>query len=942
MLGITIVTPSFNQAPFLEQCIDSILSQDYPDLEYIIMDGGSTDGSVDIIKKYQRHLTYWQSRPDGGQYQAINEGFSRSANPVMGWLNADDMLHRGGLAVVGELFSSFTEVEFLTGKRVGFDLKGDIASFGHIDETWCHDLLLDKDRIRKETLFVMQEATFWRRSLWEKAGGSLDTSLSLAADFELWLRMSRHAALHTVNALTGGFRCYSMEQRCNKNRDEYVAQCCQAIDREIALNLPPAPHRSTPPPLIDYPLRQKPARFDILTQSELPKISIVTPSFNQKQYLEECIDSVLSQNYPNLEYIVMDGGSTDGSAEIIAKYSKHLNYWHSRRDFGQYHAVQMGFWISTGEIMAWLNSDDKYHPGALWLVADAFGAFPELRWVTGSPTLWDKDGKISAFAAAPPVYSREKYLKGEVNLPYIQQESTFWRRTLWDEAGGTLDPSFPLAADMELWAHFFRHARLHTLNASLGGFRSHPGEGQRSEAASEQYAQEAERIVARERAYFAGLPEEKLLAPPEPLQVAQVVARAGSRLQPERFGFFIYSRRTHFPFFQEYDQELFGRRIDPARCDIPEYQALLLYAFLRQNLPKRARILVLGEGCEAIIDAAHRDYEFWQLCLPQAFSSRLQQSRCRLVAGEIDSAGLELPERYFDLAIGITAAEPVTPEPSLERSCRNLTGTLKEEAWSLHCFEVLYNHGTYCKSPLLDGFCTGVPAGTTFVPFEQVSLDPSTLAVGSVTEGIRFSYQVFWRNGSASASAETVAQAPSPSFPHPRRLHLGEGTAAFGWEKICCTPGVLSQLSGLADRSIAEIYACRLLDRLAAETDPLLVVEELYRVLRNFGTLYLSVTDLDLLARHLLDKEELPFEDRLSVLRKLAAGGVGLNEESLRHYLQQAGFSLATRVDRFPMFAQEEEVACGEQPVTLRLMARKLPRNYRVVKVLSKLPAGSY
>jgi glycosyltransferase involved in cell wall biosynthesis len=107
----------------------------------------------------------------------------------------------------------------------------------------------------------------------------------------------------------------------------------------------------------------------MIDHTDLPKISIVTPSFNQGEFLEECIDSVLSQNYPNLEYIIMDGGSTDISILIIKKYEKYLTYWQSQPDGGHYAALNQGFNKTTGEIMAWLNSDDKYHPNAFFKVA---------------------------------------------------------------------------------------------------------------------------------------------------------------------------------------------------------------------------------------------------------------------------------------------------------------------------------------------------------------------------------------------------------------------------------------------------------------------------------------------------------------------------------------------------------------------------------------------
>jgi glycosyltransferase involved in cell wall biosynthesis len=122
---ITVVTPSFNQAAYLQETIESVLNQDYPNLEYIVLDGGSTDGSIDILKKYEKYFAYWRTHPDDGQSAAIIEGFQKSTGDILCWLNSDDFLAPGALALVGEYFQEHPEAEFLVGEVCIVNDKGE-------------------------------------------------------------------------------------------------------------------------------------------------------------------------------------------------------------------------------------------------------------------------------------------------------------------------------------------------------------------------------------------------------------------------------------------------------------------------------------------------------------------------------------------------------------------------------------------------------------------------------------------------------------------------------------------------------------------------------------------------------------------------------------------------------------------------------------------------
>jgi glycosyltransferase involved in cell wall biosynthesis len=202
-----------------------------------------------------------------------------------------------------------------------------------------------------------------------------------------------------------------------------------------------------------------------------PKISIITPSWNQESFIERTIRSVLDQEYPNLEYIVMDGGSTDGTVEVLRKYEGRL-HWTSEKDKGQTDAINKGITRSTGDIIAYLNSDDIYEPGALRKVADHFNAHPEVMWLTGKCRIIDeRDREIRR-----PITAYKNFLLRHYSYSLllvanpVSQPATFWRRSVISEFGLFYETEH-LVMDYDYWLRIGKKYPPAVLDGYLAAFR---------------------------------------------------------------------------------------------------------------------------------------------------------------------------------------------------------------------------------------------------------------------------------------------------------------------------------------------------------------------------------------------------------------------------------------------------------------------------------------
>lgn len=204
------------------------------------------------------------------------------------------------------------------------------------------------------------------------------------------------------------------------------------------------------------------------SQLNFPLVSIVTPSYNQASFLERTIKSVLFQDYPNIEYIVIDGASTDGSKAIIEKYAAKLSYWVSEPDSGQTDAINKGFGMAKGDILAWLNSDDVLHQGAVSQAVTYLVNNPEVGLVYGDANFINaQDQAIGKFPAAQT--NLKKLRRGFVHVP---QQATFFRANLWKKVG-PLDPTFYFAMDYDLWVRLAKITKFSYVPKLWASFRLH-------------------------------------------------------------------------------------------------------------------------------------------------------------------------------------------------------------------------------------------------------------------------------------------------------------------------------------------------------------------------------------------------------------------------------------------------------------------------------------
>lgn len=211
-----------------------------------------------------------------------------------------------------------------------------------------------------------------------------------------------------------------------------------------------------------------------------------------EKYIEDTILSVLSQNYPNLEYIVIDGASTDHTLDIINKYKDKISLIISEKDNGMYNAINKGFKHATGDIFAWLNADDTYFPWTLHTVGQLFSEHENVQWAIGQTSFMIEQRRVNKIFNNNCAYNNKYIAKGWHRagvLGPLQQESMFWRKELWNRVNG-LNENYKLAADFELWTRFAKYAELTTIALPLAAFYIRKDSLSHSETTSQKYISE--------------------------------------------------------------------------------------------------------------------------------------------------------------------------------------------------------------------------------------------------------------------------------------------------------------------------------------------------------------------------------------------------------------------------------------------------------------------
>jgi hypothetical protein len=503
---ISIIIPSYNQGRFLREALDSIFRQEYPAAEVIVMDGGSTDDSVAVIRSCADRLKFWRSERDGGQSAAINEGMHHATGDVVAWLNSDDVYWGDCLWTVADAWVRFPD----HGLYIGNGFRYEQTSSRYTPWTRRH-LALNRQALVHGICYVLQPATFFGRRAWEAVGG-VDVNLHFPMDWDVFIRIARRYPAVLINEVLAVSREYDEAKTRSgklKRAVELLEVARRHSDREVTPGsvhnlfsiLVEASRGTAAEKLCDdfcagrrrieqrwrhefghhdgFPLFGDPqdkvyvplpaqvrVRRPAGSGVVLPAVSVVCVG-PAGPTLDETVASARTQEYPRLEVVLP---ATDPGRQEPAA------------------AINEGLTTARGAVLGWLQAGDLLADGALREVGRAFADDPELDLVYGN-ALYVDEADRPRLAGQGGV--RTAFCYGEMQTPdrlpeywehahAVPQPTVFFRRRLLEWAGG-LDESYRRLFDVELWGRFLLTARVHKIEKTLSVCRRPVEEGRREE-----------------------------------------------------------------------------------------------------------------------------------------------------------------------------------------------------------------------------------------------------------------------------------------------------------------------------------------------------------------------------------------------------------------------------------------------------------------------------
>ena len=494
---ISIVVPSYNQGRFLREALDSIFRQDYPHTEVVVMDGGSTDGSVEVIRSYAGRLAHWQSGADGGQAAAVNAGVARCTGALVAWLNSDDFYRDGCLWTVADAYVRHPGRGLYIGNGQRYD-----EGRRRFVPFYRRHLALSRSALAHGVDYVLQPATFFLREAWDAVGG-LDPRLHFCLDWDLIIRIARRYPAVLINEFlavsreyeetktrSGGLgRAFEICRMLRRHTDadlttgglyylfaalsdltegrepEEVRRCLadgmRAVEarwrREVGHGAG-FPDQGDPQDVVYLPLvtggarRPRPGGAG----GQLPPITVVSAGPAEPRFGAETVASLVRQDYPGLEILVAAG---PGGTADPPLYGTAVRAWNPPPGLPLAGVLNEGLSRASGEVVGWLRAGDLLARDALREVGEAFAADPDLDVVFGNalfvdeglrPRVVEQGGERTAFCygEAQPPDRLPQYWTDRHTVP---QATVFLRRRVLERCG-RLDESYRHLFDVDLWA----------------------------------------------------------------------------------------------------------------------------------------------------------------------------------------------------------------------------------------------------------------------------------------------------------------------------------------------------------------------------------------------------------------------------------------------------------------------------------------------------------